>query len=91
MASAMLVVPIIAIVATAAVLTRTLKRGSKAAATSGSSTNGDSFARVEERIARLEQAVDVIAVEMERIGESQRYLTRVLAERPTPTSSTSRT
>jgi hypothetical protein len=38
----------------------------------------------DERLARLEQAVESIAVEVERIGEGQRYLTRVLADRPLP-------
>lgn len=33
-----------------------------------------------ERLARLEQAVETIAVEIERVGEGQRYLTRVLGE-----------
>lgn len=33
-----------------------------------------------ERFTRLEQAVDAIAVEVERVGEGQRYLTRALAE-----------
>ena len=33
------------------------------------------------RLERLEHAVDAIAIEMERIGESQRFLTKVLAER----------
>jgi hypothetical protein len=32
------------------------------------------------RMERLEQAVDAIALEIERVGESQRYQTRVLAE-----------
>jgi hypothetical protein len=34
-----------------------------------------------QRLARLEQAVDTIAVEMERMSEGQRYVTRLLAER----------
>lgn len=33
------------------------------------------------RLARLEQAMDAIAVEMERLGEGQRFMTRLLAER----------
>lgn len=33
------------------------------------------------RFERLEQAVDAIAVEMERIGEGQRFVTKLLAER----------
>ncbi len=32
------------------------------------------------RIERLTQAVDAIAVEVERIGEGQRFVTRLLAE-----------
>lgn len=35
-----------------------------------------------ERLTRLDQSVDSIAVEVERIGEGQRFVTRVLAERP---------
>ena len=33
-----------------------------------------------ERLARLEQAVDAIAVEIERISEGQRFTTRLLSE-----------
>ena len=36
------------------------------------------------RLARLEHAVDAIAVEMERVGEGQRFLARLLAESGTP-------
>jgi hypothetical protein len=35
-----------------------------------------------DRLTRLDQAVDAIAVEVERIGEGQRFVTRVLAEKP---------
>ncbi len=39
----------------------------------------------ERRLARLEQAVDAIAVEVERLGEAQRFMTRLLQERlPAP-------
>ncbi len=38
-------------------------------------------AGVEPRLARIEQAVDAIAVEVERISEGQRFTTRLLAER----------
>lgn len=34
-----------------------------------------------DRFTRVEQAIDAVAVEVERIGEGQRYLTRVIAER----------
>jgi hypothetical protein len=35
------------------------------------------------RLVRLEQAVDAIALEMERVGEGQRYLTQIMAQRVT--------
>ena len=34
------------------------------------------------RFERLEQAVDAIAIEMERVSEGQRYMTRIMTERP---------
>ena len=34
---------------------------------------------VEERFTRLEQSIDAIAIEMERVSEGQRYVTRLLA------------
>jgi hypothetical protein len=37
----------------------------------------------EERLARIEQAVDSIAIEVERISEGQRFTTKLLAERVT--------
>ena len=37
-----------------------------------------------ERLERLEQAVEAIALEVERVGEGQRYLTRVLENRSPP-------
>jgi hypothetical protein len=36
---------------------------------------------VEERLARIENAVEAIAVEVERVSESQRFTTKLLAER----------
>jgi hypothetical protein len=35
----------------------------------------------EERLERIEQAVDAIALEVERMSEGQRFTTRLLAER----------
>jgi hypothetical protein len=37
----------------------------------------------EQRLARLEQAIDSVAVEVERISESQRFMTRLLTESST--------
>lgn len=34
------------------------------------------------RLERLEQAIDAVAIEVERISESQRFIAKVLAERP---------
>ena len=38
----------------------------------------------DERLARVEAAVEAIAVEVERIGEGQRYVTTLLSERSQP-------
>jgi hypothetical protein len=37
-----------------------------------------------DRLTRLDQAVDSIAVEVERIGEGQRFVTRLMGDRPIP-------
>jgi hypothetical protein len=37
--------------------------------------------RLEERLNRIEQGVDAVAVEVERISEAQRFTTRLLSER----------
>jgi hypothetical protein len=36
----------------------------------------------DQRLARVEQAVEAIAIEIERVSEGQRYLTRLLGDRP---------
>ncbi|MGE5730185.1 MAG: hypothetical protein ACM34L_16385 [Gemmatimonas sp.] len=38
----------------------------------------------DERLARLEQAVESIAVEVERIGEGQRFVTKLMNDRAQP-------
>jgi hypothetical protein len=38
----------------------------------------------DERLARVEQAVESIAIEVERISEGQRYVTKMLNERAQP-------
>jgi hypothetical protein len=35
------------------------------------------------RLERLEYAIDAIALEVERLGEGQRFVTKLLADRPT--------
>ena len=37
-----------------------------------------------DRLTHLEQNIDAVAVEIERIGEGQRFMTRVLTEKPSP-------
>lgn len=39
-------------------------------------------AATQQRLERMEQAIDTIAIEMERVSENQRFLTRVLTEGP---------
>lgn len=39
-----------------------------------------SASALEERLARLEHTMDAIAIEMERVGEGQRFLTKVFAQ-----------
>jgi hypothetical protein len=37
--------------------------------------------RLEERLGRIEQAIDAVSIEVERISEGQRFTTKLLAER----------
>ncbi len=39
---------------------------------------------IDERLTRIEQAVDAISLEVERISEGQRFTTKLLAERKEP-------
>jgi hypothetical protein len=50
----------------------------------GLSMTKDSLATSDERLARVEQAVESIALEIERIGEGQRYVTKLLNEPARP-------
>ncbi len=40
--------------------------------------------RTDDRLARIEAAVEAIAIEVERISEGQRFTTKLLSERPAP-------
>jgi hypothetical protein len=55
---------------------RLWRRGPKDSVT-GAAING-----MNSRLERLEQAVDAIAIEIERVSESQRFVAKVLVERP---------
>lgn len=37
-------------------------------------------AELQDRLSRMEQAIDAVAVELERVGEGQRYVTKVFSE-----------
>ena len=41
-----------------------------------------SLQRLEERVARLEGTIESMSSEMERLGEGQRFMTKLLSERP---------
>lgn len=38
------------------------------------------LSRIEQRMERIEQAIDAVAVEVERVSEGQRFTTRLLSE-----------
>lgn len=65
---AMILIPLAAVM-----LVRRLRRGRRRQQSSNTVV-------YDERMERLEQAVDAIALEIERVGEAQRYQTKVLAE-----------
>jgi len=91
MAHPELLVPLFAIVVTVALTSRSRFKLLSSVAKSARVSDDRSFARLENRITRLEQAIDAIAIETERIGEGQRFLTRLLADRQTPPATTSGT
>ena len=45
---------------------------------------------LEDRLGRVEQAIDSVAVEVERIGEAHRFTAKLLAERLDPLSITAK-
>ena len=48
---------------------------------SGSALKNEDLNRLEARLAQIEQAIDSIAVETERISEGQRFTTKLLREK----------
>jgi hypothetical protein len=65
---------------TVAYVVRLLVLNARAVMSRGSSTT-QSIVVDEERMTRLEQAVESIALEVERISEGQRFTTKLLADR----------
>ena len=47
-----------------------------------SSLGSGQLTQLDDRLARMEQAIDSMAIEVERISEGQRFTSRLLAERP---------
>ena len=45
---------------------------------------------LDERLARMESALEAVAVEVERIGEGQRFVSKLLAEAPAPRAAVGR-
>ena len=58
-------------------------RATRAAAAVGSP---DGFDAVPDRLTNLEQSIDAVAIEVDRIGEGQRFMTDFLASRDTDRS-----
>lgn len=40
--------------------------------------------QIDQRLERVESSIEAIAVEMERVGEGQRFVTKLLSERKLP-------
>ncbi len=82
--SEIIVVPVVfAIPAIVLVVRMSLRHKEKMASLN---SDGGRSLEIEARLERIEQAVDAVALEMERIGEGQRFVTKLLAERPTAIS-----
>lgn len=56
---------------------RIFTRGQRTVPAADSAT----LARLDDRLTRMEQAIDAVAVEVERISEGQRFTTRLLSDR----------
>lgn len=73
------IVPVVfAIPAIVAIVRMSYKHKEKMASLTGSANSNP---MVEARLQRIEEAVETIAVEIERMGEGQRFVTKLLAER----------
>lgn len=46
-----------------------------------SSTTADASPMTDHRLERIEQAIDAMAVEVERVAEGQRFMTKLLSDR----------
>jgi hypothetical protein len=73
---------VLAVIAIAALMLRTwwLHREKM----KGLSMTNQALSPSDERLARVEQAVESIAIEVERIGEGQRFVTKLMNDRAQP-------
>ena len=73
------IVPVVfAIPAIVAIVRMSFKHKEKMASLTGTANSNP---MLEARLQRIEEAVETIAVEIERMGEGQRFVTKLLAER----------
>jgi len=75
---------VMAVVVTSVVTFIGIGLGTRALWLRGSRAKPVVASRIEDRLERLETAVDVIAIEVERISESQRFTVSLLADRLPP-------
>ena len=69
---------------TVAITVTSIARAAVAHAKGGAKLDKESSPSTEARLARIEQAVDAIALEVERISEGQRFTTKLLSEQARP-------
>jgi hypothetical protein len=69
---------------TVAITVTSIARAAVAHAKGGGKLDKESSPSSEARLARIEQAVDAIALEVERISEGQRFTTKLLSEQTRP-------
>jgi demethoxyubiquinone hydroxylase (CLK1/Coq7/Cat5 family) len=74
-----IIVPAIFAIPSVVILVRMLLKHKEKMAAMKGVTNSNPM--LEARLIRIEEAVETIAVEMERMGEGQRFVTKLLAER----------
>ena len=70
-------IPVFFILSTAVVIMRRWQHKEKMA---GLNPATDTRA-LDDRLRRIEQSIEAMAIEMERVGEGQRFVTKLLAER----------
>jgi hypothetical protein len=79
------VMMVLALLGTVSITVTTIARTRMARGGDSAKRANDSIGPLaDDRLARLEQAVDAIALEVERISEGQRFTTKLLSEQSRP-------